>query len=179
MIRLFRRSGIISERELELFCPKPNDDKSIERIRDTATLYRRFQPDHFDLNGDLNPAYFAFPKKKDKQKSGQSFLLKGLASPFHALHPNCNDAKPLTAGLWEVFRLAVSSIPKTIPDPEERMFYFSMIHTPYATCKAHCELFCSDNPDRTEYVIPGSVVRTKIRIQISREFRTTGVKLLV
>lgn len=168
MIRLFRKSGIISERELELFCPEPYHGRSIERIADTASLYRRFQPDHFDANGDLVATYFAFPGKKDNPKSGQSFLLKGIASPFHALHPNCNDGKALKPGLWEVFRLPVLSIPKAIPGPEASMFYFKMIHTPYATCKAHCELFCSDDPDGVDYVIPGSVVRTKMRIHLSR-----------
>src|ERR1035437_8913217 len=78
-IKFFRKSGTISERELELFCPKPEDGQPISRIADRATLYRRFRPGDFDSNGDLNPAAFQFPKRRDKEKYGQSFLLKGIA----------------------------------------------------------------------------------------------------
>jgi hypothetical protein len=178
-IRLFEKYVTISEQDIELVHPKPDDGRPPKGIPGTATLYRRFQPHHFDVSGDLVPAYFEFPKKKDERKSGQSFLLKGMASPLHALHRNCNDGEPLKAGHWEVFQLSVATIPRTIVDPTEKTFYFKMIHTPHETCKAHCELFCSDTPDGPEYIIPGSVVRTKMRIQLSREFRPTGIKIVV
>jgi hypothetical protein len=178
-IKLFRKSGTISERELELFCPKPQDTRSIGRITDADTLYRRCQPHHFDSDGDLNPAYFAFPDKRDKQKSGQSFLLKGVASAFHALHRNCNDGRRLGAGEWGVLELAVAHIPTRISDPENRTFYFKPVHMPYPTCKAHCELFCSDAPESPEYVVPGNAVKTKLRILLSRKFKPTGVRLIV
>jgi hypothetical protein len=178
-IRLFGKYVTISEQDLELFDPKPDDGRPLKGIPDTATLYRRFQPHHFDASGDLVPAYFEFPGKKDENKSGQSFLIKGTALPLHALHRNCNDGDPLKAGQWEVFKLSVAIIPRTIVDPMQKAFYFKMIHTPYATCKAHCELFCSDTPDGSEYTIPGSVVRTKMRIRLSRKFRPTGIKVVV
>jgi hypothetical protein len=178
-IRLFRGSVTISERELDFFCPKPNDGRPLQAIADAAVLYRRFQPHHFDASGDLVPAYFEFPKPKDKIKSGQSFLLKGVACPLHALHRNCNDGRPLPAGRWEVYWLAVAGIPKTIRDPTARVFYFRVIHAPYATCKAHCELFCSDGPDSEEYKTPGTAVKAQMRIRLSRQFRPTGTKLLV
>lgn len=176
-IRLFRKSGLISEQELELFVPGAYDGRVLAVIPDSETLFRRFQPDHFDNNGDLVPTYFPFPGKKDDPKSGQSFLLKGIASPYHALHRNCNDGKKLKSGLWEVFRISVADIPKQIADPQMKIFYFRMIHTPYAECKAHCELFCSDEPQGNAYVIPGQVVKTKLRIQLSRCFKPTGVRL--
>jgi hypothetical protein len=178
-IKFFRKSGTISERELELFCPKSQDACSIGRITDADALYRRYQPHHFDMDGDLNPAFFAFPDKRDKQKSGQSFLLKGVASAFHALHRNCNDGRRLEAGEWGVLELTVAHIPKEIRDPENRTFYFKPIHMPYATCKAHCELFCSDALDSEEYVVPGKAVKTKLRILLSRKFKPTGVRLVV
>src|SRR5690349_21482803 len=99
-IRFFRKSGTISERELELFPPKPQDGRPVIDIADSAMLYRRFRPNDFDSSGDLNPAAFQFPKPRDKEKSGQSFLLKGMALVFHALHRNCNDGRPLPAGEW-------------------------------------------------------------------------------
>jgi hypothetical protein len=178
-IRLFRKSGIISEQELELFCPKAEDGRSAGRIDDSASLYRRFQPHHFDSSGILVPAYFAFPKKKDRQKSGQSFLLKGVALAFHALHRNCNDGRPLPAGEWRVWELAVEGIPTEVSDPEKKTFYFKPIHVPYSTCKAHCELMCSDRPDGLEYVVPGEAVKAKVRILLSRQFKPTGWGLVV
>jgi hypothetical protein len=178
-IRLFRKSGIISEQELELFCPKPEDNRPLGAIPDSATLYRRYQSNHFDGNGDLVPTFFSFPDKKDKNKSGQSFLLKGLASAFHALHRNCNDGKTLGPGEWGVLSLSVAKIPKIIRDQEDKTFFFKPIHVPYSSCKAHCELFCSDQFGGTEYVIPGKVVKAKLRIQLARGFKATGVKLFV
>jgi hypothetical protein len=178
-IKFFRKSGTISEQDLELFCPKPEDGQSIRRIADDATLYRRFRPGDFDSNGDLIPAAFRFPKPKDKAKSGQSFLLKGIAVAFHTLHRNCNDGRPLPAGEWLVWQLRVAGIPKTITDPGNRTFHFRPIHTPYSTCKAHCELFCSDKPDSSDYVIPSQEVKTKLRIMLSRKFKPTGIRLVV
>jgi hypothetical protein len=178
-IRLLRKSGTISEQELELFCPKADDGRLIKEIGDTATLYRRFQPNHFDSNGDLRPAYFAFPKKKDNPKSGQSFLLKGLALAFHALHRNCNDGKPLPVGEWLVSELPVTGIPKMLEDPLKRKFYFRAISAPYSTCKAHCELFCSDKPNGEEYVLPGDDVKLKLRIHLARQFKPTGVRIII
>jgi hypothetical protein len=178
-IRLFRKSGTISEQELELFCPKAEDGRSVERIGDKATLYRRFQPHHFDSSGFLVPAYFAFPKKKDPQKSGQSFLLKGLELAFHALHRNCNDGRPLPPGEWRVWELPVAGIPGEVNDPENKTFYFKPIHAPYSTCKAHCELLCSDRPDGLEYTVPGEAVKAKVRILLSRQFKPTGLGLVV
>jgi hypothetical protein len=178
-IRLFRQSGTISEPELELFRPEADDGRLTKEIPDTATLYRRFQPSHFDSNGDLVPAYIAFPKKKDKPKSGQSFLLKGIAIAIHALHRNCNDGRPLPAGEWLVFELPVASIPSEIEDPVRRKFYFRPIHAPYPACKAHCELLCSDKPDGDEYIVPGEDVKLRLRIHLARKFKPTGVRLLV
>jgi hypothetical protein len=178
-IRFFRKSGSISEQELELFSPKPDDGRSISNIADKGILYRRFRPDDFDSNGDLNPAAFRFPKPKDKEKSGQSFLLKGIALAFHALHRNCNDGKPLQPGEWWVWQLPVAEIPKSLTDLHNRTFYFRPIHAPYSTCKAHCELFCADRPDGTTYAVPGDSIRVKMRIIVSRKFRPTGVRLVV
>jgi hypothetical protein len=178
-IKFFRKSGTISERELELFCPKPEDGQSISRIADDTTLYRRFRPGDFDSNGDLNPAAFQFPKPRDRSKTGQSFLLKGLALPFHALHRNCNDGRQLPAGEWSVWQLRVADIPKTLTDPEKVTFHFKPIHVPYPTCKAHCELLCSDKPDSSEYVVPGKEVKTTLRIILSRKFKPTGLRLVV
>jgi hypothetical protein len=179
MIRPFRKSGAISERELELFRPKPDDGQPVGGITDSATLYRRCHSDHFDRNGDLVPTFLAFPNKSDKKKSGQSFLLKGIASAFHALHRNCNDGRPLGPGEWGVLELSVANIPKAIPDPESRTFYFKPIPVPYSTCKAHCELFCSDRLDGPDYVVPGKVVKTTFRIQVSRRFQRTPARLFV
>ena len=178
-IRLFRKSGAISEQELELFCPTPDDGQPINTIPDSATLYRRCRSDHFDKNGDLVPTFFAFPDKRDKKKSGQSFLLKGIASAFHALHRYCNDGKALGPGEWGVLELPVARVPKTIPGPEDKTFYFKPIHVPYSTCKAHCELFCSDRRDGIEYVVPGREVRATFRILLSREFKPTKLWLVV
>ena len=170
---------IISEQELELFCPESQSDQLSALIGDADTLYRRCQPNHFDENGDLIPAFFKFPNKMDKAKSGQSFLLKRIASAFHVLHRNCNEGKRLAPGEWRVLELAVSSIPKSIADPESKTFYFRPIHAPYATCMAHCELFCSDRSDSSKYVIPGTVVRMKLRIELARKFKTTDIELIV
>jgi hypothetical protein len=171
-IRFFRKSGAISEQELELFPPKPQgDDQSIAIIADADVLYRRFRPDDFDSSGDLNPAAFQFPKPRDTEKSGQSFLVKGIAIVFHALHRNCNDGRPLPLGEWLVFQLPVAGIPKIIRDPDQRAFYFRPIHVPYSTCKAHCELLCSDRPDSLEYAVPGQKVKTTLRILLSRKFK--------
>jgi hypothetical protein len=178
-IRLFRKSGTISEPELELFCPKAEDGRLLDEIDDRATLYRRFQPHHFDSSGVLVPAYFAFPKKKDKEKSGQSFLLKGMALAFHALHRNCNDGRPLPPGEWGVWELPVAGIPGAVSDPENKMFYFRPIHAPYSTCRAHCELLCSNRPDGAEYVVPGEQVKLKLRILLSRKFRPTGLRTVI
>ncbi len=179
MIRLFWRSGIISEQELELFRPKRDDGRPIGEIADTATLYRRFQPSHFESNGDLRPQYFAFPKKKDNPKSGQSFLLKGLALAFHALHRDCNDSRPLPPGEWLVSELPVAGIPYVLEDPMKKRFYFRAIHAPYSTCKAHCELFCSDKPSGIEYVVPGEDVKLRLRIHLARQFKPAGARLIV
>jgi hypothetical protein len=178
-IRLFRKSGIISEQELELVPPKAQNNQPIIAIADSATLFRRFRPDDIDPSGDLNPAAFRFPKPKDKEKSGQSFVLKGMALVFHALHRNCNDGKPLPVGEWLVWKLPVAGIPKTLEDPEKRVFYFRPIHTPYSTCRAHCELLCSDSPDSLDYVVPGHEVKLNLRIKLARQFRPTGLKLVV
>jgi hypothetical protein len=178
-IRFFRKSGTISERDVDLFCPEPQDARPTVRITDADVLYRRYQPHHFDAQGDLNPVYFAFPNKKDKNKSGQSFLLQGLASAFHALHRNCNDGKRLGPGEWGVLKLSAAGIPKSLKDPENRSFYFKPLHTPYSTCKAHSELFCSDKPDGTEYVTPGNTVKTELRILLARQFKPTGIKMIV
>lgn len=179
MIRFLGRSGTISEQELELCSPKPQDERSLGRIGRRNTLYRRFQPHHFDSNGDLIPTFFAFPDKRSKRKSGQSFLLKGIALPIHALHRNCNDGKPLGPGEWGVLKLRVKHIPEQIRDPENRTFYFKPIHVPYSSCKAHCELFCSNAVDSDEYVVPGTVVKTSLRIQLSRKFKPIGIRLIV
>jgi hypothetical protein len=178
-IRLFRKSGTISEQELELFPPKPQNDRPIIAIADSATLFRRFRPGDIDANGDLNPAAFRFPKPRDKEKSGQSFVLKGIALVFHALHHNCNDGKPLPAGEWQVWELPVAGIPKTLEDPTKRIFYFRAIHAPYLTCRAHCELLCSDSPQSLNYVVPGQEVKLNLRIKLARQFRPTGLKLFV
>ena len=178
-IKFFRKSGTISVQELELFSPKPDDGRSMGEIAEEAILYRRFRPGDFDSNGDLIPVAFRFPKPKDKEKSGQSFLLKGIARVFHTLHRNCNDGRPLPVGEWLVWQLPVAGIPKRITGPEERTFYFRPIHAPYSSCKAHCELLCSDQPDGLEYVVPGEVVKTTLRIMVSRRFRPTGVRLIV
>ena len=130
-------------------------------------------------SGNLIPAAFRFPQPKDKEKSGQSFLLKGLALVFHALHHDCNDGRPLPAGEWSVWAFPVAFIPKTIQDPENKVFYFRPIHVPYSTCRAHCELLCSDRPDSLDYVVPGKDIRLKVRIQLSRQFRPTGLRLVV
>jgi hypothetical protein len=178
-IRLYKGSVTISEKELEFFCPEAHHDGRTKEIVSGAILYRRFQPHHFDANGDLNPAYFEFPKKTDARKSGQSFLLKGIASPFHALHRNCNGGKRLHPGLWEVYRLDAANIPKQLADPTQKTFFFWMIHAPLPTCRAHCELFCSDVPNGRDYVLPGKVVRTTMRIKLSRRFVATGVKAVI
>jgi hypothetical protein len=178
-IRFFRKSGIISEQELEFFPPKPQEGQPLTAIPDSAVLYRRFRPGDFDSNGDLNPAAFRFPKPREGGKSGQSFLLKGIALALHALHPNCNDGRRLPAGEWLVWQLPVAGVPKNITDPSQRTFYFKPIHAPYPTCKAHCELFCSDRPDSVEYVVPGESVKTTLRIKVAREFKPTGIRLTI
>jgi len=180
-IRLFRKSGDISEDELELFPPRPDGiEESLAVITDSDTLYRRYQPEkHVDANGDLRPDFLAFPDRKDKYKSGQSFLLKSLASVLHALHRKCNEGKRLPPGEWGVLELSVVDIPKAVPGPENQTFYFKVIHTPYSTCRAHCELFCSDRLDGREYVLPGRQVRTQLRILMLRKFRPTSARLVV
>jgi hypothetical protein len=178
-IRLFRKSGTISEQEVELFCPKPQDSQPTISIANSAILFRRFRPADFDSSGDLIPAAFRFPKPRDKEKSGQSFLLKGVALVFHALHRNCNDGRPLPPGEWLVWQLAVASIPKIVRDPDDRVFYFRPIHVPYSTCRAHCELLCSNKPEGLEYSVPGEDVKLKLRIALARQFRPTGLRMVV
>jgi hypothetical protein len=179
-IRFFRKSADISEGELELFPPTPQrNDQSIAVILDSDALYRRYQPDkHVDANGDLRPDFFAFPDRKDKNKSGQSFLLKRLASVLHALHRNCNEGKRLPPGEWGVLKLSVADIPKVVPGPENQTFHFKVIHTPYPSCRAHCELFCSDRPNGQEYVVPGKQVKTQLRILLLRKFQPTAARLV-
>jgi len=78
-----------------------------------------------------------------------------------------------------VWQLRVADIPKTLTDPEKVTFHFKPIHVPYPTCKAHCELLCSDKPDSSEYVVPGKEVKTTLRIILSRKFKPTGLRLVV
>lgn len=131
-------------------------------------LYRRYQSNHLDSSGDLIPQYFEFPKPKDDPKSGQSFLAASMAEPMHALHPNCNDGRALPPGKWGVLQVQVGSIPKDLPDPEGKVFYFRPVHAPYAGCGAHTELFCSDIAGGGSYVLPGKTVRHSFRIKMSR-----------
>jgi len=179
MITVSQKLGVTSYL-LALNTPESENGQIVSPILDGDTLYRRYQDDHFDADGDYIPAFFSFPDKRDNPKSGQSFLLGSLSCVLHALHRNCNDNRPLKPGVWGVLSMSVESVPKELEDfATHRMFYFRPVHKPYATCNAHCELFCTLTPNGLAYELPPRDVRTRFRIRIARSLKPTGVKAAI